>query len=293
MGLKNAERIRSCDRAVRKKIFPEISGEDREKMFNRIHNSRRVVFLAAAAAALTLGAAGAKADTTIFDNTPSPLPVNVPSLGYQATQTAEFGNEISFAGTDRDITNVQITMSDWAKQSDWAGVGDATGFDHPITLNFYNPGTGTGVGSLIASKTEIVHVPWHDPSNGFSGTAFNVSFDFSGTTLPDTVIYGVAYNTETWGANPIGAPGPYESLNYGVIDTAPSVGTDLDPDNAYWNTSTAGNYTDGGTAGVGIFREDTGWTNETPIIQVNAVPEPASLGLLSVGGLALIRRRRK
>ncbi len=35
----------------------------------------------------------------IFDNTPSPLPANIPSLGYQAEQTSEFGNEISFAGT--------------------------------------------------------------------------------------------------------------------------------------------------------------------------------------------------
>ena len=239
-----------------------------------------------------LSSAVAANAAVIFDNTPAPLPANVPSLGYQANQTSEFGNEISFAGTDRNLANVQIVMSDQANQSDWPGVGNATGYDEPITLNFYNPGSGTSVGTLIASRTETVHVPWHTP-NGASGIAFPVNFDFTGVTVPDTVIFGVAYNTETYGANPIGVPGPYISLNYGVAVVAPSVGTDVNPDDEYWNTSRASNYADGGTAGVGIFREDTGWAPDAAIIQVNAVPEPTSIVMLALGSLALLLHRRR
>ena len=157
----------------------------------------RAVGISSAVLITVLGLSGAAHAQVIFDSTDSPLPGNIPSLGYQANQTAEFGNEITFAGTNRQIGNVEIIMSDWANQADYPGVGDATGYDHPITLNFYNPGSGTSVGSLIASKTVVAHVPWHT-ANGFSGTAFPVNFDFTGVTLPDTVVFGVAYNTETW-----------------------------------------------------------------------------------------------
>ena len=70
--------------------------------------------------------------------------------------------------------------------------------------------------------------------------------------LPDSFAYGIAYNTNTWGYAPIGQPGPYESLNVGVIgdgstlaSTQPSIGTDPNPDTClrnYWNFS-SGAYT--------------------------------------------------
>ncbi|HZZ26829.1 MAG TPA: hypothetical protein VFE46_02385 [Pirellulales bacterium] len=251
-----------------------------------------IAAILSAAVIFTLGSVGAANADVIFDNTPAPLPTNIPSLGYQAQQTSEFGNEITFAGSSRALTNVEIIMSDWANQSDYPGVGDATGYDQPLTLNFYNPGSGTSVGSLIATRTETVHVPWN--TNPGSGTAFPVNFDFTGVTAPDTVIFGVAYNTETYGANPTGVSGPYISLNYGVATVAPSVGTDVNPDDEYWNTSRASNYTDGGTAGVGIFREDTGWTGDVATIQVTAVPEPSAfvLGVVAFGLLVSGRRLR-
>ena len=110
----------------------------------------------------------------------------------------------------------------------------------------------------------------------------------------------MAFNTQTWGSNPIGTPGPYDSLNFGLNSSAPpSVGTRPFPDTAYWNTQTAGNYADGGAGGVGIFRRDTNWTPFSGAVSFQAttastVPEPGTLGLVSaLLGVGLVAWRRR
>src|ERR1019366_8137052 len=87
----------------------------------------------------------------------------------------------------------------------------------------------------------------------FNGKAFNISFDLGGqhVTLPADVIVSIAFNTTTWGYEPIGAAPcggncPYDSLNVGLVSGPPSVGTDPLPDVAYQNTQTAANYADNG-----------------------------------------------
>lgn len=204
------------------------------------------------------------------------------SLGFQATQTAEFGDYVNLAGTARKLNKVTVTMSDWALYSDYTSdarySGNSVKWTHPITINVYAavPGTPLNtVGPLLGTVTKNVTIPWRpaaDPTcaNGtawragdglcYNGISFNAKFDMSSlhVTLPDDVIVGVAFNTNTWGYNPIGLPGPYESLNVGVEGSA-TVGTDVSTNNVFWNTSTAAWYTDGGLGGVGIFREDTNW----------------------------------
>jgi FG-GAP-like repeat len=216
----------------------------------------------------------------IYNSIPGPLPPNVPSLGYQAQQTSEFGDLIQFSGTDRTLTRVNVVMSDGALASDYPTYPGANGpsWNHPLTINLYNvdnSGANPAPGTLIATRTQTFSIPWRPPAdatcanpsyyrasdgNCYSGLAFSVTFDFSGTTVPDQIIYGLAYNTETYGYNPIGSTGPYISLNFGLSSVAPTVGSNPFPDTAYWNTSRASNYTDGGTAGVGIFRRDTAWS---------------------------------
>jgi hypothetical protein len=212
----------------------------------------------------------------IYQSAPVPLPPNVPSLGYQATQTAEFGNLIEFGGTGRALGAVTLVMSDWALASDY-GSSNPT-WSHPITLNLYDVDSSGPVpapGSLIATQTQTFAIPWRpeaDPTcaggtawragdgNCYNGYAFTITFDFTGPTVPDRIIYGVAYDTQTWGYAPIGTPGPYNSLNFGLAQVAPTTGSNPFPDTAYWNTETAGNYADGGAAGVGILRQDTNWS---------------------------------
>jgi hypothetical protein len=94
--------------------------------------------------------------------------------------------------------------------------------------------------------------------------------------LPNDVIVGVAYDTQSYGANPIGSNGPYNSLNVGVpTGQTAGPGTDDDSDAVFWDTSVAGFYTDGGAGGTDTFREDNNWApNGTVAFQIKATNPP-------------------
>ena len=237
------------------------------------------------------------APTVVFNSIPTPAPPNVPSLGYQANQTAEFGDAITLAGTARKGISATVLMSDWALHSSYPTMS-AAGFAHPITLNIYSDAAHALTHTPdVGTFTQTFIIPWRpvaDPtcanptqwkaSDGscYSGFGFTITFNMGGVVLPDTFIYGIAYNTNTWGYSPIGAVGPYESLNVGLagngppnvpapIQGVPSVGTDINPDAVYWNTMTPGNYADGGTGGTGTFRIDTGWSPYIPAVKFATV----------------------
>jgi hypothetical protein len=284
----------------------------------------RLKHVALAVLLLVAGFPLAAGATVIYDSIPSPLPPNVPSLGYQATQTSEFGDLIQFAGASRTLSRVTVTMSDWALASDWPSFPGSSGptWNHPLTLNLYNvnnSGPNPAPGTLIATRTQTFAIPWRPPAdptcpggtawrasdgNCYNGFAFTVVFDFTGTLVPNQIIYGLAYNTQTWGYNPIGTPGPYESLNFGLAQLPPSVGSNPFPDTAYWNTQTPGNYADGGAGGVGVFRRDTNWTPfsgavtfETQALAEVPTLSPFALWVLAstfalIAVLRLRRRRR-
>lgn len=267
-----------------------------------------MAMIAAAFALVSAPAASAATTTTVYDATPSPLPPNVASLGFQATSTSEFGDLVILGGTDRALESVTVTMSDWALFSDYSSdirySGDSTNWTHPITVNVYDDSLGTnGVpDTLLATTTETVTIPWRpeadntcsnptawrfDATTCYNGFAFNATFDLSNlnVTLPNEVIVGIAYNTQSYGSAPIGVTGPYNSLNVGIpSNQAVTAGADEDDDAVFWNTSHAAFYTDGGTAGVGTFREDTGWTpNGTVSFKISTT---ATLGgcLVDVNG---------
>lgn len=267
----------SCSRLSNS--FPAGVRGTNERELVKIRKNVRLWGLTAAAALISVvfvSSAAALTSATIYDATPNPLPPNVASLGFQATQTAEFGDEIVFGGTNRRVTSVTVTMSDWALHSTYPSM-PAAGWTHPITLNLYNtnPTNPNLPGTLISTTTQSFLIPWRpeaDPtcpggtawraSDGlcYNGLAFNITFTLN-QVVPNSIVYGIAFNTNTWGYHPIGQPGPYESLNVGIpTGQVATTGLDVSSDQVFWNTMTPSNYTDGGAGGVGIFRRDTLWT---------------------------------
>lgn len=233
--------------------------------------------------------AAASAGTVVYNNIPSPTPGNVPSQGFQCCQTSEIGDFVQLAGKSRHALSATVLMSSWSLRSDYPTM-DAAGYTHPITLNIYNvdnSGVAPALGTKIGTVTQSFLIPWRpaaDPtcpggtawraSNGscFNGFAFTIKFDLLalGLTLPDKFIFGVAYNTNSWGYAPLHQPGPYESLNVGLAVVGPTVGVDVEPDAVFWNTGVAAWYSDGGVGGFNIFRRDTNWAPYSPAVQFNA-----------------------
>ncbi|WP_049573570.1 hypothetical protein [Streptomyces sp. SBT349] len=232
----------------------------------------------------------------IYDSIPETLPANVPSLGYQATGTSEFGDEVGFESTThRKLKSLEIVLSSWACESGTWNTGDcetAPGatFRHPVTVNIYevdNTGPTPEPGTLLASQTQRARIPyrpsadpvnctgtnagrWYDAATDTCnfGIAEAVAFDFGATTvLPDEVIWTVAFNTSGFGADPIGTGTacyaspegcPYDVLNVGAqtFPGAPFEGIDIDPDAAFLDSAAPTSYCDGGTAGTGFLRLD-------------------------------------
>lgn len=224
----------------------------------------------------------------IYDSIPNTLPSNLPSLGYQATQTYASGDKITFApNTGRALDKVAVTLSSWACENGAWTSGCVTtpgsAFNHPITINLYKVADDGTVGDLIASRTQTFEIPyrpstdttcpagdngitaWRD-TNGdcFNGLNNVVVFDMSGITVPDTIIYSVAYDTQSYGENPIGTDGPYSSLNVS-LSTVTNIGTNINSDEIFWDT-TYPSYTRG-------LKADTGWNSSgNPAVEFTAVP---------------------
>jgi hypothetical protein len=227
-----------------------------------------------------------------YDSVPATLPPSWLSLGYEATQTAEFGDLVELGGTNRDLASITVGLVDWACETGGGATCLTTPgatWTHPITVNVYAEGTPPTPGTLLGTVTQTVTVPyrpsadptncgvgattWYNPTTAtcHNGFAFTATFDFSALVLsvPDRILVTVAYNTEHYGATPMAATGPYNSLNVALATTSPTVGSDVDADSMYWNTSTAGWYADGGVGGVGTLRaDDGGWAGYGLVLEV-------------------------
>ena len=67
---------------------------------------KRLVFATVLISCVLVGARTTSAATiTLYDSIPATLPGNLPSLGYQATQTQQFGQAITLAGGEGCTTS--------------------------------------------------------------------------------------------------------------------------------------------------------------------------------------------
>jgi hypothetical protein len=214
--------------------------------------------------AVSPAASGSGNSNTIYNANVKPRPANLPSLGFEASSTRQFGDEITFAGTNRTLKAARVTLSSWAcEQGRWYS-GDcrtshAATFSIAITLNIYAaPSSGYGTGALLGTRTQTF------------------------STVPNTVVYGITYDTTHFGPSPIGEGAacytssggcPYDSLNIGLGPTV-TVGSKPNPGTTYLDSSYAGSYCDNGAAGTSAFRLDSPssqcWAGYVPAVQFTA-----------------------
>jgi hypothetical protein len=263
------------------------------------------VAVLAATTGLALPSASAATRVTVYDNVPAPLPGNVPSIGFEATSTSEFGGIVQLGGTARRSPAVTFVMSTWACQRGTVGGGDCSTtrgavFTHPLTVNVYRVGADNEPGALIGTVTHTFKLPYRPSANYskcfgdnagkwfsradqtcYNGKDFTRKVALGSLDLPDSVIVSIAYNTTHYGSSPMGeattcfgttAGCAYDSLNVGTSDVAPRAGAQPQPDDAYQDSSWTGAYCDNGAAGTGTFRLDAGcWTGYQPAFKVTAL----------------------
>lgn len=229
-----------------------------------------------------------------------------PGLGFEANSVNEFGDEVGLAGTARTLVSLNVDFQSFACQSGHWNTGDCSSaagatFDWPITANIYAVANCSGTpcpGALLATTTQTQTIPyrpsanptcpansgpapagaaWFNPLAPGGGACQNsiakvLTFTFPATTLPDQVIWTVAFNTSTAGYTPIGTAGcqtgpggcPYDSLNVGAktYPNAPYAGTDVNLDQAF--------ISEGGSAAP--LQVQAGWSNFRPLGEIITAP---------------------
>jgi uncharacterized protein YjdB len=239
-------------------------------------------------------------------------PVN--NEAFQAQQISEFGNAVTLAtGTGRTLVSLNVLFASygcgvsgfWSDPINLCVTDPANPtFQWPITANIYAnacPGPTPCLGSLLATVTQTQTIPFRpsadptcpDPtkfrnslntiSPGGCQSNIRAVLTFTGftlstgvTTLPNDVIWTVAFNTSNYGLMPMpcGNSNPgcgYDSLNVGAqsFTGAPYAGTNTDPNGAFLNSLSPGAYCPNTTGGTGVLRLDTGcWGPYTPLGEV-------------------------
>jgi hypothetical protein len=131
---------------------------------------KRLLFFAAlvvAAFSVVIGSAAAGSGpvktSVIYDSTlPNGPATNLPSVGFEATSTSEFGGALTLSSaTGRSLMNVTVSMSSWACFSGAWFSGDCSTpagatFQQPITLNIYGANGTTKLGSF----TQTFSIPY-------------------------------------------------------------------------------------------------------------------------------------
>jgi len=243
---------------------------------------RRVAKLTIATVALVAAFAGSSAAATtevIYSDLPSPIPGNVVSLGFEATQTSSFGGQVEFGAAARRNPTISVIMSSWACQSGtWSEKNCETTpgakFEWPITFSVNAVGPGNSVGALLGSGTKVFKIPyrpsyspkcfstsvgtWYHKGECVNGKAVKLSLPLKIASAPSQAIVTISYNTSDYGSTPQRPQAcnsepqgcPYDSLNVGVEDgfanpagTPPTVGAFPAPDIAYVNGAPEGEWT--------------------------------------------------
>ncbi len=263
---------------------------------------------AANPAAGTAGGGASSTQELVYSNRPADTH-GLPVALFESYAIAEFGGEVQLGGSSRSKPVVSVLMASYAcEHGSGAGcrTSPGTSFSWPLTLEIYAAGPRDTRGSLLARVTKRFQIPYRPsastscPDEGWTrgygarcefARLHSVSFSLPSLTLPSRVIVGLGFETQDYGAEPAGKPGPYDGLGVAVAAdyvckrphgsrdclaggyvnasrVAPSVGSDPLPDQVYINT----NYAPLPCGGLAGSFSATGpcWTHEQPVMEIRA-----------------------
>jgi hypothetical protein len=206
-----------------------------------------------------------------YNAIPNKVPGNVPSEGYEANGTREFGDEVVLGGRAGTLDSMSVVMSSWGcEDGSWTTkdclTSRAATFDVPLTFTIYADNAGIA-GEVLATRTKTVAVQYRpsaspkcSDANGlptgqwysqkdrtcYNGFAQTIEMNLPDVALPDKVIWTVKYNTTHYGDAPVGPTAAcytasggcgYDALNVGAesFPNAPFAGTDVNEDQVYRN----------------------------------------------------------
>lgn len=212
-----------------------------------------------------------------YNNFDNPLAYNYVSIGIEANDVTRFGAWIQFINNASvSITQFSTVLSVHASHSS-NPTYPANGFNVTAYVSFYNVAfNATGsviVGSLIYTQSDLIILPWKPENNGScpsnttwmdpngicrTGITAVVTWNFTTpVTLPGQVIYGFGIATSTLGFPPVGAVGPWDSVNIALTTLNATTGIDMRPQYDFINSTATFAYSDNGAGGLGTFRIDT------------------------------------
>jgi hypothetical protein len=226
---------------------------------------------------------------------------NIPSVGVEAYSFNQIGDEVLLRRRGAKLKSVAVQLSSWACETgawfshDCQTTPGAT-FTTPITLNLYRASSTdvngvTTPGELIATATKTFTIPyrpsaspkciggqageWFKKGQGcFNGLAHTIGFTLKGRNihLPKDVVWGVSYNSDNSGPNPLGGSNaPEDSLNVGLAPVV-RAGHQRFPGGIFWDTRVA-SFSCGSPFVTGEFNLDNAggcWAGYVPAVQFNA-----------------------
>ena len=250
-----------------------------------------------------VGSAVASTPAVVYSSLPAQGTVQIPSVGEEADQFNQFGNEVILTKATT-VKKVRVTLVSWACQTGGWSTGDCVTvgtptFPTPITLTIYKHSIADHLTGEVRPGAQIVKVtktydirfrPSSDPGCGLEGGLAkrfrgsdgqchhgidqNIAFNLpKNTKLPAVVVWSLSYNTSTSGPNPLGGSGhPQDSLNVG-LNPKTTTGLNRTEQSIFWDTRTPGN-TCGTPFVTGDFNRDgpcTGWVGNVPAAEFTPV----------------------
>ena len=226
-----------------------------------------------------------------YGNIPSVLDLSYLSVSANGQQVVGMGNLVQGAAESGEFVQaVKAVLVTWAPASAWPewAERDETGYHHLVEAGIYGV-QRSGAGEIldfeyVGASECLVHVPWRPtvaPDGGpypYNGHAFEVTIPFlDRVELPEEYVVLISYNTGSAGASPLGEPGPYNDLNYGLRKGEPRTGVDSDPNSLVQVTPGGWNYS-ASWGGLGSLMTEVLSREEQNIAEV-ALDAPSNAGV--------------